>query len=122
MYVIPDSDIWESFFAEENIEFEELLERGEILVSPIIFAELKGSKSIDNKTLQVLKQLPQVPNFEQSALSAVVSKNKLKQFGLAAPQTEMLATAIALKAKVWTHNRSFRTIATVFGLCFIERD
>ena len=118
--VLVDTSVWINHFREGNPELIKLMERDEVLIHPMIIAEIGcGTPPSRKTTLADLGTLRQVEQPSILEVMNFVDREKLYGQGCGIVDMILLAsTLITPGSTLWTLDNKLLSIAKKFGVMF----
>lgn len=116
--ILADTSIWIDHFRSGNRNLQQLLSRQEIVIHPLIVAELAlGSHANRAATLLLLDLLPQVRTAQLNEVRAMIESRSLYARGIGIADAHLIA-AVYLNpgCLLWTRDKRLRTAAQVLGM------
>src|SRR5262245_23225325 len=120
MSVLVDTSVWIRFLANRApyaTELDKLLSRDEVVGHDFVYGELligdKGGRKSLLANYERMEQAPLVPHAE---VVAFVRHRKLNGRGIGWIDTQLLASALVGRLKLWTTDSPLATVATELGI------
>jgi predicted nucleic acid-binding protein len=116
--ILADTSIWIDHFRNGNGDLIRLLDRQEILIHPLIVAELAlGNLANRTSTLLFLDLLPQVRTAQLSEVRVLIESRSLYARGIGITDAHLIA-AVYLNpgCLLWTKDKRLRTVAEALGI------
>jgi predicted nucleic acid-binding protein len=116
--ILADTSIWIDHFRNGNGDLIRLLGRQEILIHPLIVAELAlGNLANRTSTLLFLDLLPQVRTAQLSEVRVLIESRSLYARGIGITDAHLIA-AVYLNpgCLLWTKDKRLRTVAEALGI------
>jgi len=121
--VLVDTSIWVNHFRERNEGLINLLDRDEVLVHPMVMAEI-GCGTPPSR-IETLSDLAAIERPQQPSLSEVmnfIEREKLFGKGCGIVDMVLLAsTLITPGSKLWTLDKRLSSISQRFGVMYSPR-
>ena len=116
--ILADTSIWIDHFRSGNQELQKALTRGQIVIHPLIIAELAlGSPRDRAKTLPLLDGLPQVSVAQTSELRVMIEARRLYNLGIGITDAHLIASVFMNPSTVlWTRDKPLRKVAESFRI------
>jgi predicted nucleic acid-binding protein len=121
--ILADTSIWIDHFRSgnrrsENKEMRKLLNEGQIVIHPVIIAELAlGSLQERTKTLALLDLLPQVRVAQLSEVRRMIEARRLYSLGIGLTDAQLIASVfINPSTLLWTRDKRLRKAAEGLGI------
>jgi hypothetical protein len=116
--ILADTGIWIDHIAIADPRLYALLERGQVLIHPMVIGELSmGSFRSRQEMLADLEKLPKVQVGFHSDVLAFVDRHRLYGTGIGYIDAHLLVAArLTPHTKLWTRDRRLRVAAARFEL------
>ncbi|WP_222129995.1 type II toxin-antitoxin system VapC family toxin [Bordetella genomosp. 13] len=118
MMMLVDSAIWIDHFDGRNTSLQALLDRTDILVHPLVVAEVAlGNLPRRQAILQTLHDLPHIDEASHAEALALLHDKGLDGSGIGCVDLHLL-TAVTLQpdTKLWTRDKRLHKAAHAMGL------
>jgi predicted nucleic acid-binding protein len=116
--ILADTSIWIDHLRAGNKEMGKQLNQGDIVIHPLIIAELAlGSLRERTKTLALLDCLPQVRVAQLSEVRLMIEARRLYSLGIGLTDAHLIAS-VFLNAftLLWTRDKRLRKAAENLGI------
>jgi predicted nucleic acid-binding protein len=116
--ILADTSIWVDHLRAGNKELGRRLSQGDIVIHPLIVAELAlGSLKGRTKTLALLDFLPQVRVAQLSEVRLMTEARRLYSLGIGLTDAHLIAS-VCLNSSVllWTRDKRLRKAAEGLGI------
>ncbi len=116
--ILADTSVWIDHLRLGNKELKNLLEQGQIVIHPLVIAELAlGSLRERAKTLALLDLLPQVQVAQMNEVRLAIETRRLYSLGIGLIDVHLIASVlINPPTLLWTRDKRLRKAAESFGL------
>jgi predicted nucleic acid-binding protein len=120
--ILADTSIWIDHFRSgtrsTSKEMRKLLNEGQIVIHPVIIAELAlGSLQERAKTLALLDLLPQVQVAQLSEVRRMIETRRLYSLGIGLTDAQLIASVfINPSTLLWTRDKRLRKAAEGLGI------
>ena len=116
--ILADTSVWIGHLRSGSKEMRTLLEQGQIVIHPLVIAELAlGSLKERAKTLALLNLLPQVHVARLSELRLMIEARRLYNLGIGLTEAHLIAAVlIGSPTLLWTRDRPLRRVAENLGI------
>ncbi len=116
--ILADTSVWIDHLRSENKEMRRHLDRGRIVIHPLIIAELAlGSLRDRTRTLALLDLLPQVKVAQLHEVRAMIESRRLYSLGIGLIDAELIASVfIDPPTLLWTKDKPLRKVAEALGI------
>jgi len=116
--ILADTSIWIDHLRKGNKELRELLNQGQIVIHPLIIAELAlGFFRARDKTLTLFDLLPQVRVAQLSEVRHLIEARHLYGLGIGFVDAHLIASAlIDTSTRLWTRDKQLRKAAEGLGI------
>jgi predicted nucleic acid-binding protein len=116
--ILADTSVWIDHLRSGIREMREHLSRGQIVIHPLIIAELAlGSLRARRRTLTLLDLLPQVAVAQMSEVRSLIAAHHLYGLGIGVTDAHLIASAmINAPALLWTRDKPLRRVAERLGI------
>lgn len=122
--ILVDTSVWVSHFRQSNLSLVYLLTNDQVLCHPLVMLEIAcGSPPAPrHKTLEYLDKLQTVKTATNREIMTLINAHHLQDSGCGAIDMALLASAlITEKAKIWTQDKKFETLAKRLGVSFTPK-
>ncbi len=111
--ILADTSIWIDHFRSRNREMREHLRMGNIVIHPLIIAELAlGSLRERARTLALLDLLPQVRVAQLDEVRRMIEVRRLYNLGIGLTDAHLIASVfIHSPTLLWTRDKRLRKAA-----------
>jgi len=108
--ILADTSVWIDHLRSGNKEMGSLLNRGEIVIHPLVIAELAlGSLQDRDTTLALLDDLPQTRVAELAEVRHLIEARRLYALGLGLIDIHLIASVlISPGTSLWTRDKPLR--------------
>jgi predicted nucleic acid-binding protein len=116
--ILADTSIWIEHLRAGNKELGKQLSQGQIVIHPLIIAELAlGSLRERSKTLALLDLLPQVRVAQLSEVRLMIEARRLYNLGIGLTDAHLIASVfINPSTLLWTRDKRLRKAAEDLGI------
>jgi predicted nucleic acid-binding protein len=116
--ILADTSIWIDHLRAGNKEMGKHLNQGDIVIHPLIIAELAlGSLRERTKTLALLDCLPQVRVARSSEVRLMIEARRLYSLGIGLTDAHLIASVfINPSTLLWTRDQRLREAAANLGI------
>lgn len=116
--ILADTSVWVDHLRSENREMRNLLAKGQIVIHPLIIAELAlGSLRDRARTLALLDMLPQVKAAQLHEVRLMIESRHVYSLGIGVIDAELIASIfISSPTLLWTKDKPLRKVANVLGI------
>ena len=116
--ILADTSIWIDHLRAGNKEMGKHLNQGQIVIHPVIIAELAlGSLQERTKTLALLDLLPQVRVAQLSEVRVMIEARRLYSLGIGLTDAHLIASVfINSSTFLWTRDKRLRKAAENLGI------
>jgi predicted nucleic acid-binding protein len=116
--ILADTSIWIDHLRSGSKEMDKLLNRGHIVIHPLVIAELAlGSLRERTKTLALLDLLPQVRVAQLSELRIMIEARRLYNLGIGLTDAHLIASVFFDSSTLlWTRDKRLRKVAEALGI------
>jgi predicted nucleic acid-binding protein len=116
--ILADTSIWIDHLRTGNKEMEKQLNQGDIVIHPLIIAELAlGSLRERTKTLSLLDFLPQVRVAQLDEVRLMIEARRLYNLGIGLTDAHLIASIFINPATfLWTKDKRLRKAAEDLGI------
>jgi predicted nucleic acid-binding protein len=116
--ILADTSIWIDHLRAGNKELGKHLNQGQIVIHPLIIAELAlGSLQERRKTLALLDLLPQVRVAQLSEVRLMIEARRLYSRGIGLTDAHLIASVfINPSTLLWTRDKRLRKAAEDLGI------
>ena len=122
--ILVDTSVWVSHFRHSNLSLVYLLTNDQVMSHPLVILEIAcGSPPASrHKTLEYLDKLQTVKTATNREIMTLINAHHLPDSGCGAIDMALLASAlITEKAKIWTQDKKFETLAKRLGVSFTPK-
>lgn len=123
--VLADTSVWIRFFRNQYpyaAELQRLLQLGELAGHDLIYGELlMGDSSGHGRRLDQYSLLDHTPAIAHTQAVAFVRGHRLHGRGVGWIDVNLLASAMAAHAKLWTADHHLHTMALELGIAHTAR-
>lgn len=117
--IIVDTSVWADHFRARDAELVETISSGRILQHPYVTGELVLGNPPDRQTMiAVLGSFPQIVPQVFDSFIEFAERLSLGGTGIGFVDANLLASAVASKAQVWTRDKRLAAQAERLGLGF----
>ncbi len=110
--ILADTSIWIEHLRRGHSLLFDLLDRGEVLMHPLIIGEIAcGSLSNRATLLSLLDNLPPATECTHDEARTLIEREHLMSLGIGIVDVHLLASARLSKAPLWTMDRRLREAA-----------
>jgi len=116
--ILADTTIWIDHLRRGNVQLEELLDGGQVLMHPFVVAELAlGSLRDRAKTLAELDAFLEVRIARVSEVRKLIETRKLYAKGIGLTGAHLVASCLITPGtKLWTRDNALRGVAQAVGI------
>ena len=116
--ILADTSVWVDHFRGGNITLEGLLNSSQILMHPMVVAELALGSLVDRKqTLADLDMLPQALVARLDEVRQMIETRQLQSQGIGLTDAHLIAAMfLNSPALLWTRDKRLRSVAERFGI------
>ena len=115
---LVDSSVWIDHLRYGNPSLSEMLETDRALCHPFIVGELAcGNLRSLATTIQLLQTLPVAPVAEHHEVLVLMERQRLMASGIGWIDVHLLASALLVRAVIWTYDRPLAKVARRLGVC-----
>jgi len=116
--ILADTSVWVDHFRGGNITLEGLLNSSQILMHPMVVAELAlGSLADRKQTLADLDMLPQALVARLDEVRQMIETRQLQSQGIGLTDAHLIAAMfLNSPALLWTRDKRLRSVAERFGI------
>ena len=115
---LVDSSVWIDHLRHGNASLSELLEADQALCHPFIVGELAcGNLRSRATTIELLQTLPAAPVAEHREVFVLIERQRLMACGIGWIDVHLLASALLVRAVIWTYDRPLAKVARRLGVC-----
>lgn len=116
--ILADTSVWIDHLRSGVRELRELLDQGQIVIHPLITAELAlGSLPDRGGTLALLDLLPQSPVAQLTEVRTLIEARRLYGLGIGITDASLIASVlISPPALLWTRDKPLRKVAERLGV------
>jgi predicted nucleic acid-binding protein len=111
--ILADTSIWIDHFRSRNHEMRKHLSQGNIVIHPLIIAELAlGSLHERARTLALLDRLPEVRVAQLNEVRRMIEARRLYSLGIGLTDAHLIASVfINSPTLLWTRDKRLRKAA-----------
>lgn len=110
--ILADTSLWVEHLRRGHAGLAALLERGEVLIHPLIVGEIAcGSLKNRAELLGLLDSLPKATEATHGEARDLIERHARFSLGLGIADVHLLASARLSRARLWTLDRRLRTVA-----------
>jgi predicted nucleic acid-binding protein len=116
--ILADTSVWIDHLRSGSKEMRRHLDQGQIVIHPLIIAELAlGSLKDRTQTLALLDLLPKVRVARMSELRLMIEARRLYNLGIGLTDAHLIASVlIDAPTLLWTRDKRLRKVAEGFGI------
>jgi predicted nucleic acid-binding protein len=116
--ILADTSIWIEHFRHSNIQLQKLLDSGQVLMHPLVVAELAlGSLGHRAKMLAELDAILQVPVLPLSAVRHLIEARQLYSKGIGLTDAHLVGSCLITPGtRLWTRDAALRGVAQALGI------
>jgi len=116
--ILADTSVWIDHLRSENKEMRRHLHQGNIVIHPLIVAELAlGSLRDRTKTLALLDLLPAVKVAQLHEVRLMIESRHLYSLGIGLIDAELIASVfLNPPTLLWTKDKPLRKVADALGI------
>lgn len=119
--ILVDTNVWIDHLRRPEPAVGRLVETRRILMHPMILGELAcGGMPDRDERLREWRGLPRLDGLEHDVVIDWIESESLAGRGIGFLDAHLLLSVLREDAKLWTRDRSLRTLATRFGVAFPE--
>jgi len=117
--VLVDTSVWVVHLRDGTIGLEALLNEGHVLCHPFVVGELAcGNLKNRAEILSLLQALPMATHAEHEEVMQFIENYSLAGKGLGYIDVHLLASAILIKAPLWTLDKKLSEVSSKLGLAY----
>jgi predicted nucleic acid-binding protein len=118
--ILVDTSVWVDHLRRGDAQLADLLERAKVLMHPFVVGEMAcGSLRDRSPILELLQDLPAAAVAEGDEVLGFIESHALHGKGIGYVDVHLLASvALTEGAKLWTRDKSLRTVAAALGCAF----
>lgn len=118
MKVLVDTSVWVAHFQRANADLVQLLQAGQVLIHPMVIAELACGTPPDRaRTLRNLSLLEQAHEASWAEVMFLLDREKLFGRGCGLVDMALLASALMTPGAVlWTFDKRLDALAKTLGV------
>ncbi|WP_425152977.1 type II toxin-antitoxin system VapC family toxin [Candidatus Palauibacter sp.] len=118
-----DTSVWIDHLRRPDPALLRLLEARRTLMHPMILGELAcGGMADRDEHLREWRGLPRIDSLDHDDVIAWIESESLAGQGIGFLDAHLLLSILREDAKLWTRDRSLRSLATRFRVAFPEPD
>lgn len=116
--ILADTSIWVQHFRSGSDELRKLLVNGQVVMHPMIVAELAlGSLGDRTRTLAYLDLLPQARMAQLNEVRQMIETRSLYSQGIGLIDVHLIASVFLNQPTLlWTRDKRLRTVAEALGI------
>ena len=116
--ILADTSVWIDHFRYDIKEMREHLHQGQIVIHPLVTAELAlGSLRDRSRTLAWLDLLPQAPTAQIGEVRSLIEARRLYAIGIGVTDAHLIASVLINPGtRLWTRDKPFRKVAQGLGI------
>lgn len=115
--ILVDTSVWIDHFRRPDAQLVRAIEAALIVQHPFVTIELAlGSIPRREATVAVMQRLPQAKVVDASELLGFIDNCGLHGTGIGMVDTQLLASAITERCRLWTRDKRLHAQATRLGL------
>jgi predicted nucleic acid-binding protein len=116
--ILADTSIWIDHLRSDNKKMREHLTSGQIVIHPLIIAELALASLRDRlKTLALLDRLPQLPVAQLGEVRLMIEARRLYGLGIGVIDAHLIASIfLHPPTLLWTRDKRLRAVAEQLGI------
>jgi predicted nucleic acid-binding protein len=116
--ILADTSVWIDHFRSEDKALRQHLNQGQIVIHPLVIAELAlGSLKERTKTLALLDLLPQVQVANLSEIRTLIEARRLYNLGIGLVDAHLIASVLINQPTLlWTRDRPLRKVSETLGI------
>jgi len=116
--ILADTTIWIDHLRRGNVQLQELLDGGQVLMHPFVVAELAlGSLRDRAKTLVELDAFLQVPVARLGEVRKLIESRKLYAKGIGLTDAHLVASCLITPGvQLWTRDGALQGVAQALGI------
>lgn len=120
--ILVDTSVWVDHFRVGDAQLADLLERGHVVMHPIVVGEIAcGSLRARQAVLELLRDLPVAAVAESAEVLGFIEHHALHGKGVGYVDAQLLASvALGPGTRLWTRDKRLGTAATAMGFAFAE--
>ena len=119
--ILVDTNVWIDHLRRPESAVRRLVETRRILMHPMVLGELTCGGVPDRaERLREWRGLPRLDSLDHDAVIDWVESESLAGRGIGFVDAHILLSVLREEARLWTRDRSLRTLATRFGVAFPE--
>ena len=117
--VLVDTSIWVSHLRKGNARLKALLGNAAVICHPFIIGELAcGDIANRNEILSLLEELPTAVVAEHEEVLRFIESHHLMGRGLGLIDMHLLASALLVRAPLWTADKRLRAASTELNIAY----
>ena len=118
---LVDTSVWIDHLRRPDPALLRLMEARRIRMHPMILGELAcGGMADRDERLREWRGLPRIDSLDHDDVTDWIESESLAGRGIGFLDAHILLSALRGDAKLWTRDRSLRSLATRFGAAFPE--
>jgi predicted nucleic acid-binding protein len=116
--ILADTSIWIEHLRSANVEMDEQLNRGQIVIHPLIIAELAlGSLKERTRTLVLFDRLPHARMAQLDEVRTMIEVRRLYNQGIGLVDAHLIASVFLTPSTLlWTKDKYLRKVADALGI------
>jgi predicted nucleic acid-binding protein len=116
--ILADTSVWIEHFRRGNVQMNDALVEGDVLVHPFVIGELACGNIVNrDEILDLLGELPVARSATHGEVMAMIERRRLMGRGIGYVDMHLLAAvAITPESRLLTFDRRLATIAQSLGL------
>ena len=117
--ILADTSVWIDHFRSGSREMSNYLNQGNVVIHPLIVAELAlGSLRERSKTLALLDLLPQAKIAQLSEVRRMIEARRLYSLGIGVIDAHLIASIFISDPPtlLWTRDKRLRKAAAALGI------
>ncbi|WP_423924477.1 type II toxin-antitoxin system VapC family toxin [Candidatus Palauibacter sp.] len=119
--ILVDTSVWIDHLRRPDTALLRLMEARRIRMHPMILGELAcGGMGDRAERLREWRGLPRIESLDHDEVVDWIESESLAGKGIGFLDAHILLSALCGNAKLWTRDRSLRSLATHFGAAFPE--
>ena len=119
--ILVDTNVWIDHLRRPEPALARLLAARRVLMHPMILGELTcGNMPDREQRLREWRRLPRIDSLDRDDVIAWIEPESLTGQGIGFLDAHLLLSAIREGAKLWTRDRSLRSLTTRFSTAFSE--
>ncbi len=116
--ILADTSVWIEHFRSDNKDLRQYLNQGQIVIHPLIVAELAlGFLKERTQTLALLDLLPQVRGAQLGEVRAMIEARRLYSLGIGLTDAHLIASVFLTPSTLlWTKDKQLRKVAAALDI------